>query len=317
MPNTQNLKTIVKAVAGSHLFGLNTSTSDKDYKGIFQAELSDIIFETASKNINLTTNISDGRNTSDDVDTELKELRTFLKDCIKGQTYALELLYTPVDKILESSSTWEFIQANKEKLQPNDLAPFVSYAMSQSAKYSLRGDRLEELERVITWFKAQDRNKMIGEFIDSLELTKYTYTDIYKHKDQSHPDEQRLHCLGMIFQYNKPIKECLPTLIKRLNQYGERSKNNKDDGGVDWKAYSHAFRLIYEWEQLLTEGKLTFPVPNRDFVLEVKQGKHAFEDVQEKLFEEYERISGIPNLLPEPDKEFWDNWILEQYKNTP
>jgi RNA repair pathway DNA polymerase beta family len=316
MPNTRNLKTIVKAVAGSHLFGLNTPTSDQDFKGVFQANLDAIILGVDSKNIQVSTNKTDSRNTQDDVDTELKELRTFIKDCMKGQTYALELLYTPQDKILESSPSWEFIQANRKKLQPNDLAPFIGYAFGQSAKYSLRGVRLEELERVIAWFQIQDENVMLGDVIASLEQTKYTYTEIYEHKNKNagHPDEQRLSCLGVIFQYNKPIKECLPTLIKRLNQYGERSKNNKEDGGVDWKAYSHAFRLIYEWEQLLLEGRLTFPVPNRDYILSVKKGEISFEEVQEKLYEEFDRIQQIPNNLPEPDKKFWDNWILEQYK---
>lgn len=107
--------------------------------------------------------------------------------------------------------------------------------------------------------------------------------------------------------------EGLPTLEKRLSQYGERSKTNKENGEVDWKAYSHAFRLIYEWEQLLTEGKLTFPVPNREYILEVKLGKIPFEIVQDKLFTEFDKIKNIPNNLPKPETEFWDNFILKNY----
>lgn len=317
MLNTQNLKIIVKALTGSHLFGLSTPKSDMDYKGVFQASLDDIILETAPKNINFTTNKSDSRNTSEDVDTELKELRTFIKDCIKGRTYALELLYIPQNKILESSPTWEFIQINREKLQSNDLSPFIGYAFTQSQKYSLRGVRLQELERVITWFEMQNRNSKLKDCLCTLKQTKYTYTQIYKHINNLElPDEQRLSCLGMILQTDKYIKECLPTLIKRLNQYGDRSKQNKADGGIDWKAYSHAFRLIYEWEQLLLEGKLTFPVPNCNYILAVKLGQISFEEVQEKLYEEFERIQKIPNNLPRPDLEFWNNWILSLYHKT-
>jgi RNA repair pathway DNA polymerase beta family len=307
--------TILKTIYGSHLFGLDTPDSDKDYKGIFQASIEDIILRRDLKTINESTNSSDTKNSNQDVDIEFKELRTFITDCLAGQTYALEMLFTPPEFILESSPTWEFIQSNRAKLVPNDLQPFIGYAFSQSSKYSLRGVRLIELERVIKWFQAQDPNVKLGSIIDKLEMSDYTFTQIYKHKLklQTHPDEKRLCCLGMIFQYNKPIKECLPTLLKRLDQYGSRSETNKDNGGVDWKAYSHAFRLMYEWEQLLMTGELTFPTPNRDYVLGVKLGKYGIEETQDNLFEEFARISKIPNNLPEPDIEFWNNFLVEAY----
>ena len=37
------MKVIVKAIAGSHLFGTNTPESDIDYKGIYLPEPKDII----------------------------------------------------------------------------------------------------------------------------------------------------------------------------------------------------------------------------------------------------------------------------------
>jgi hypothetical protein len=126
------MKTIVKAIACLHLFGLNTP----NYKGVFEASLSDIILCKDSREITHTTNKSYERNTNQHIDTELKELRTFIKDCINGQTYAVELLYTPKQMILESSTAWEFIRQNRHKLTPNDLTPFCSYAFSQSQKYS-------------------------------------------------------------------------------------------------------------------------------------------------------------------------------------
>jgi RNA repair pathway DNA polymerase beta family len=307
--------TILKTIYGAHLFGLNTPNSDKDYKGIFQSSIEDIILCKDVKTINESTNSSLSKNSNQDVDIELKELRTFIADCLAGQTYALEMLFTPSEFILESSPTWDFVQSNRSRLVHNDLQPFVAYAFSQSSKYSLRGTRLLELERVIKWFQTQNPNVKLGTVVDRLEISDYTFTQVYKHKLklQTHPDEERLCCLGMIFQYNKPIKECLPTLLKRLDQYGERSEINKDNGGVDWKAYSHAFRLVYEWEQLLTTGQLTFPTPHRDYVLGVKLGNYGVEETQDNLFEEFARISKIPNNLPEPDIEFWNNFLIETY----
>jgi RNA repair pathway DNA polymerase beta family len=311
MPNTPILRTIY----GAHLFGLETPSSDKDYKGIFQASIDDIILRRDFKTINESTTGNGVKNSPSDIDIELKELRTFITDCLAGQTYALEMLFTPPEFILESSPTWDFIIANRSKLVPNDLQPFVGYAFSQSSKYSLRGVRLLELERVIQWFQNQEPNAKLSTVIDKLEMSDYTFTQVYKHKLklQTHPDEERLCCLGMIFQYNKPIKECLPTLLKRLDQYGNRSETNKDNGGVDYKSYSHAFRLMYEWEQLLTTGRLTFPIPHCDYVKNVKLGEVPIEEMQDKIFEEFARISKIPNTLPDPDIDFWNNWLVENY----
>lgn len=106
------------------------------------------------------------------------------------------------------------------------------------------------------------------------------------------------------------IKEGLSTAPK----HQEKSETNKDNGGVDWKAYCHAFRLMYEWEQLLTTGELSFPTPNRDYVLDVKLGNCNIEETQDKLFEEFARISKIPNTLPEPEVDFWNDWLVKVYK---
>lgn len=305
-------KTIVKTIAGSHLFGLNTPSSDMDYKGVFQEELKNIVLGKDSKQRIENTNKSDKRNTKDDVDVEMKELRKFIRDCIAGQTYALEMLYCPDDKIIETSNEWKFIQTNRQKLTTNNLNPFIGYAFGQSQKYSLRGTRLKEMERVYEWFTQQPPNSKLFEVIDTLELSQYTYKETYLHKHSGQVENQ-LVCLGIVLQENKYIKECIPSLKKRLMQYGERSKTNKDNGEVDWKAYSHAFRLVYEWEQLLLEGKLSFPIPNKEFILNVKLGKMPFDEVQDVLFSEFERISKIPNNLPEPDVAFWDDFILSIY----
>jgi RNA repair pathway DNA polymerase beta family len=310
MPN----QSIVKTIYGSHLFGLNTDSSDQDYKGVFQSSLSDIILGRDVKTINSSTSSFDQTNTSTDIDTEFKELRTFIGDCLDGQTYAIEMLFTPPSLILETSPIWQFIQANRVRLIPRDLKAFASYAFSHSAKYSLRGERLQELQRVIVWFELQDQKLRLRDVIDDLQLSDYTFTEIYKHKlkTQSHPDEQRLCCLGMIFQYNKSIAECTQILTKRLLNYGPNALP-KEAIEIDWKAYSHVSRLLSEWEQLLTESRLTFPIPSCEWILQVKKGTIPMEVVQDKIFEEFVRISKLPNKLPDADTQFWHNWLVAHY----
>ena len=302
--------TIVKAIAGSQLFGLSTPASDTDYKMVYQASLEDIVLKKDKESSMFSTG-GKGKNSSEDIDIEGKELRKFLNDCMAGQTYAVELLYTPEDKIVETSDTWKFIQANKDKLRPNNLKPFVGYAFSQANKYSLRGLRLDELRQYEKWLSSKPGRDLLGDYVDELTDTEMIFKSKFVRADNS--IEYRIVACGMVFQYGKMIQECLPTVRKRLKQYGDRAEKALQAGNVDWKAYSHAFRLLYEWEELVTTGELQFPNPNSEYVLDVKLGKYTLDEVQEKLWDEFRRIDLLPNNLPAPDPEFWQKFIIKKY----
>ena len=306
--------TIVKIIHGSHLFGLNTDSSDRDYKGVFQASLEDIILDQDVKTIIESTSSNDSHNISTDVDIEFKELRTFIKDCLDCQPYALEMLFVTQEFVVESSSTWEFLQSNQDKLIGNDLRLFGSLAFGMSSKFVLRGEGLKELQRVIMWFELQGSQLKLRDVIGELPLSDYIFTDVYKHKlkNQSHPDEQRLCCLGMILQYNKSIKECLVTLHKRLNS---NVSNSHDIVETDYKSYSHALRLLYELEELLTQRNLTLPIPKCDLLIKIKKREIELSIVQNLIFDELARIKKLPNNLSQPDVEFWDNWIVVHYSS--
>lgn len=78
---------------GSHLYGTNTPESDYDEKGIFIETLENIILRRDSRSLHFNTGNDRSRNTKNDCDIELKELRTFLKEAMDGQTYALDMLF--------------------------------------------------------------------------------------------------------------------------------------------------------------------------------------------------------------------------------
>jgi hypothetical protein len=47
--------------------------------------------------------------------------------------------------------------------------------------------------------------------------------------------------------------------------------------------------------------------------LEIRSGKYTREHLDFWLTTEIERVLTIENHLPEPDKEFWNAWLLEKY----
>ena len=51
-------------------------------------------------------------------------------------------------------------------------------------------------------------------------------------------------------------------------QFGNRSRSSAK--GVDWKALSHAVRVINEVEELLDDGFITFPLKNREYIKSIK-----------------------------------------------
>lgn len=101
--------------------------------------LEDIILKRGSNVFSEQSNPT-SRNSNKDLDFESKELRIFIRDCLGGQTYALNLLFSPKNMWLEHDPIWEEIQENRHKLVTNKLKPFLGYIRGQKDKYSKKGD---------------------------------------------------------------------------------------------------------------------------------------------------------------------------------
>lgn len=149
-----NEKTIVRMVFGSHLYGCEDETSDKDFKGIFMPTKEQIFLGKIPKVLPTDEpkrkKAEGEKNTADDVDTEIYSLHYFIKLACEGQTVALDMLHAPDAMILGSSDIWTEIVANKEKFYTKNLKAFVGYARRQASRYGIRSGRLGNLRKVIT-----------------------------------------------------------------------------------------------------------------------------------------------------------------------
>jgi predicted nucleotidyltransferase len=71
--------------------------------------------------------------------------------------------------------------------------------------------------------------------------------------------------------------------------------------GHDVKAAMHTLRLLYECKELLSEGRITLPRPERELLIRVRTGKYSIDKVLEmanKLFSQCEE-AGVNSKLPE------------------
>jgi len=80
--------------------------------------------------------------------------------------------------------------------------------------------------------------------------------------------------------------------------------------GYDTKHASHLVRLITEGAELLTEGVITFPRPDRMHLLEIRQGAYSYDDLM-KIVGDVDSIFGALEhefVLPRsPDREKADD----------
>lgn len=75
--------------------------------------------------------------------------------------------------------------------------------------------------------------------------------------------------------------------------------------GYDVKAAMHTLRLLYECKEIVSDGVITLPRPERDFLVRVRTGKYSMEKVlsmAEKLFHECEAAVSESTLQEKIDR---------------
>ena len=325
------MRIIFKTLFGSHLYGLDTPESDRDYKAIAIPDGKDILMQKAFKTKNTSTKPK-GRvkNTSEDMDMEVFSLHEFLKLCREGQTIAMDMLFAPRDLWLTTSPEWEFIIAHRDKMLHKKASAFVGYCQNQAAKYGIKGSRVAAV-RMARDFMKEFVNKKddhgapirlihiwshIVEKLSDIEHIHFITTQT-PGGDTQMKDVETLEVCNRKIQAGVTCKHAHGILSTLFNKYGERAKKAETNEGVDWKAISHAFRVCYEAQELFSTGKITFPLADREFVLEVKKGKVEYQRAS-KLLESHialVKVSEQSSTLPdEMDNEFWERFLLDTYK---
>jgi len=302
---------IVKMVFGSHLYGTNTPESDRDYKGIFLPDKRQIYLGKIPKSIQENTKKnSDTKNSANDIDMETYSLHYFLKLACEGQTVALDMLHCPDELLIENSWIWTYITMQKDLFYTKNLDAFVGYARKQAAKYGIKGSRLNDAKRVLGFLKNTpfiegDKLSAVWDILPEGE-------HIHKHEDEN----PRLYeVCGRKVQETSAIEYVIPIIERFYKNYGDRAIKAANNEGVDWKAVSHAFRAAIQVKSILTEGKITFPLKEAEFLKRVKSGKLHFQnEVGPKLddmMDELEELSAKSDLPKKVNRKFWDDFLIK------
>jgi predicted nucleotidyltransferase len=303
---------------GSHLYGTNTQTSDVDIKGIAFQSSRDFILNGPRKHIEYSsTGNNSSKNTSEDVDIEIYTISQFIKHSLSGQTVSLDLLHCPDNMLIESSHYWQFIRKNRSKFYSKNIHSFLSYCKLQASKYGIKGSRLSDAKNVLDWLDFQLKYLTPEE----KKTTRISQCDISTFPKGDHINIIYLNECDILFQvcgkkFQSTVKvEYAKEIIQKFyDAYGERARLAANNENIDWKAISHAFRAAYQTKELFTEGDITFPLKDAEFIKKVKAGELLYTIIGpmlEDLIDEVTEIKDKCSLPETPDKEFWDNWLYE------
>ncbi len=297
---------IFRGCFGSNLYGTSNSNSDIDIRQIHMSTLDDIIFNKDHETITKKQN---------SLDFESKEFKKFINDCLSGQTYAQNILHTPKHHWYRYSEDWLEIQSLKNKLVTKNINPYIAYCKSQRDKYSKKGDKLNELIKLREILKTCNPKDLLNVLYKPTDVLTFEHISVGQVFNSGSKNlEYHLKVVDSSYPLNRQIAEILKSIEGKIDAFGRRSQLAAENSGHDLKATYHAFRVAWELEQLLNYGYLTFPSPRKELLIKMRNGDYRKEFLDFWLVEEIERITKIPNHLPEKDQDFWDEWLLEKYK---
>ncbi len=289
---------ICKTVFGSHLYGTQTATSDRDVKGVFLPTVEEVLLGRIPKNVQILENGIDG---------SLFSLHAFLHLATQGQTVAIDMLYTPATQVERGPQAWVWdrIITHRSRLLSRSMNAFIGYARGQATKYSLKGSRLEKL---IAFQGALQGT--------CPEMELYTYWDrLPRDAERKNPAGiPELQIAGKWFGATTAVKFVTEVVDRAIKIYGDRAYDAYEAGGLDWKALSHAVRVSKELKELLTSGELVFPLQDRELLLRIKKGEINIQQVQDMLDQDLLEIEVLAEQSSLPDRvdtKWWDQFLLD------
>ena len=321
------MKTIVKIKFGSHLYGTNTPDSDLDYKCVHIPDAEDILLQKAKGSVSNRRPKSEGeKNNPWDVDEESYSLQEFLNLLAQGQTVAIDMLFAPQDNIILKTPLWDYTVENKEKLLTNKSASFVGYCKTQANKYGIKGSRVAAARDAAAVFTEAYQNLgatgKVYEYIQSMNdlvarNPEHCAIQEYINYSDSRRNEKYFQCCNKMVPFTASVKLAAEIFTKIHENYGSRARQAELNEGIDWKALSHAVRVGHEALELMTTGKITFPLANSDTIKAIKLGQIPYGLVAKEieiLLERVEIASKVSVLRDKPDYDWIDNLVKEEYQ---
>ena len=312
---------IVRMIYGSHLYGTDTETSDRDFKGIFIPTMEEILLQRVPRSVVSITKKANGvKNEPGDVDTELYSIGYFLELALKGETVALDMLHAPPSALLDVHPFWSSIVARRASFYTKNLRALVGYARRQAAKYGVKGSRLADAERVLAWLEGLEPEDRLGQHWAGRPSGEHLHDVVDQEVRGQNLSTKIWDVCGRKLQSTVRVRYACGVVQDFVRAYGARAQAARDNQGIDWKAVSHALRAGYEVRAILRDGGFTFPLPETGILRDVKAGKLDYLTVVapslDTLLDECEFLAERSELPERAQRAEWDDWLLELHEDV-
>lgn len=277
---------IFEGITGSRLYGTATPESDTDTRGVCVPPMNVLLDPFMSFNVKDSF--------EDDEDRAIYDLGKFMELCSQMNPNIVELLFIPEQFTLYKDKRWDLIVQNKNLF------------LSKKAKYTFTGYAVSQLNSIIRhreWFISPPDHEPTREEYGLPQMPDVAMGWVNSIKQSINFDLIKPELVDTIrkewdFRDAHRKWENYQHWLKERNP---KRKASEEKIGFDGKYASHLFRLMTEGKELLLTGNITFPLPNAEWLLSIKNGAYTFEQIlemaktMEQEFEQWYAESPLPH----------------------
>ncbi len=286
---------ILLTVGGSHAYGTSVETSDVDIRGIALEREQDLI---GLSNFEVFEN--------HETDTVIYAFRKIISLLLNCNPNVIEILGTDNDKC--------FILTEEGKLLKDNLDLFLSKKCTHSfGGYATA--QLKRLENALardSYPQAVKENHIMGSIENQMEHLKQHYNDYTKSgtlevyiddSDKEEFDKEIFMDIQLKHFPMRDFKNIYSEMHEVIKQYGKLNyRNRKKTEGALFKHALHLLRLLDMGTEILEGKEVHTYRPNREFLLEVRNGKYSYEELFEIANEKDKKFKYASQNTTLPDK---------------
>ncbi len=251
-------------MAGSRLYGTQTSESDYDYRGFIVPPF-EYLVGLAHFDHKVVR----------EPDIVIYSLRRFFELLISGDPVCYEILFAPEPNIIERTDAGGVVLRNRSLFACKRFARRIGgYAESEWRKVT--GTQLVPIKRT------SNENTVVEDIREIFHPNKESMNDIIRLLFKNHQMETR----------------------RANRKLGAKRKKQIEMHGYCTSSACHTIRLLWQLHEIMDTGKIPFPCPGAGLLLSIKQGKLNIEEVTDLyeeakyLANEAENHSDLPDKPP-------------------
>lgn len=315
------VRTIVRSLYGSQLYGTARPDSDTDWKSVHLPSGKGILLGRHEDQYD--NNDPSRPNSAGDADEESHSLRKFLGMASAGEMLAIELLFAEGAAVEVLDPIWDEVRALTPRIVTRDCLGFVGYCQRQAAAYSIKGSRLIAardtadflaglLERHGPEARLRDHDGEIRAFCEGrLHVA-------VERRSGGATEQDFLVLCDRKYALASTVEHTLRHVGAVLRSYGRRAGTAAENGNVDLKATMHALRVAGQAVELLNTGRITFPRPDAEHLMAIREGAFSKAELAEMLqaaLVDIDRAAVTSALPHEADQAAIDDLIQRAHRS--